>query len=335
MVKRTRSPSPARIIHYNEYPRESRLGRLRRRLSSLIGYMRQPQQDTINVNIPNAVIKHHSDTFDLIMDTNKQMNILHLHDVSVHSPIETVEIERIIADSRFDVNPLSEGAYGQTQILTIRPNIQLVSKKFSQYNAYILAQREQDVHMHVYQNVTEHERRHFTIPIRVDHASFRQTCYTLQSFAGDGVTMHKYMHNNPRVSEIVKMRLREELLTALIALVKCGVQHNDIKPNNILVTTRNKIILIDFGLGLRIEPFATKEFSVLGENGKSFSYTASNIMYFRKDVLNRALLISGDTHDVLRMLTFLVWDHTYAYNSLLKQMARMYNKRHVHFPWTQ
>lgn len=63
----------------------------------------------------------------------------------------------------------------------------------------------------------------------------------------DGCTLKEFLATNPPVA--VKRRLFSELLEAVNCLHKRGVVHNDLKPQNILVTNNgNSLKLIDFGL---------------------------------------------------------------------------------------
>ena len=63
----------------------------------------------------------------------------------------------------------------------------------------------------------------------------------------DGCTLQEFLATNPAAS--VKRRLFSELLEAVNCLHKRGVVHNDLKPQNILVTNNgNSLKLIDFGL---------------------------------------------------------------------------------------
>ena len=63
----------------------------------------------------------------------------------------------------------------------------------------------------------------------------------------DGCTLQEFLATNPPVA--VKRRLFSELLEAVNCLHKRGVVHNDLKPQNILVTNNgNSLKLIDFGL---------------------------------------------------------------------------------------
>ena len=63
----------------------------------------------------------------------------------------------------------------------------------------------------------------------------------------DGRTLAAFLAENP--SAAMRERVFEQLLQAVAYIHRCGVVHNDIKPENILVTRAdNDVRLIDFGL---------------------------------------------------------------------------------------
>jgi serine/threonine protein kinase len=63
----------------------------------------------------------------------------------------------------------------------------------------------------------------------------------------DGRTLAAFLAENPATA--MRERVFEQLLQAVAYIHRCGVVHNDIKPENILVTRAdNDVRLIDFGL---------------------------------------------------------------------------------------
>lgn len=98
-------------------------------------------------------------------------------------------------------------------------------------------------------------RREYELSIGCDHPHLVHI-YTIENLpfgAGlvmeyiEGRTLDKYLTENPSKKE--RNRIFSELLSAVGYLHKRGVIHNDIKPENILVThTDNSLKLIDFGL---------------------------------------------------------------------------------------
>ena len=62
----------------------------------------------------------------------------------------------------------------------------------------------------------------------------------------DGCTLTEYLAENP--GKAARERIFEQLLSATAYLHKAGVLHNDLKPDNILITrTNHDVRLIDFG----------------------------------------------------------------------------------------
>lgn len=63
----------------------------------------------------------------------------------------------------------------------------------------------------------------------------------------DGRTLHEFLAENP--TNAMRARVFEQLLNAVAYIHRCGIVHNDIKPENILITRAgNDVKLIDFGL---------------------------------------------------------------------------------------
>ena len=63
----------------------------------------------------------------------------------------------------------------------------------------------------------------------------------------DGRTLQEFLTENP--TQAMRARVFEQLLDAVAYMHRNGIVHNDIKPENILITrTGNDVKLIDFGL---------------------------------------------------------------------------------------
>lgn len=63
----------------------------------------------------------------------------------------------------------------------------------------------------------------------------------------DGCTLNEFLAGNP--SPALRKRVLMQLLSAVAYIHRCGLVHNDIKPENIMITRAdNSVRLIDFGL---------------------------------------------------------------------------------------
>ncbi|TFK42042.1 kinase-like domain-containing protein [Crucibulum laeve] len=71
-----------------------------------------------------------------------------------------------------------------------------------------------------------------------------------------------------RVPVKTVVSVTEQMLSALEHVHKCGFVHRDIKPENLLysLTDPSKIMLIDFGISLRIKPGPPKKYDPLKES---------------------------------------------------------------------
>jgi serine/threonine protein kinase len=99
-------------------------------------------------------------------------------------------------------------------------------------------------------------RREFELALDVEHPNIVHL-YTLEHIAPygvaivmeyvDGRTLEQFLAENPTPS--MRCRAFEQLLQAVAYIHRRGLVHNDIKPENILITrTDNDVKLIDFGL---------------------------------------------------------------------------------------
>lgn len=141
-------------------------------------------------------------------------------------------------------------------------------------------------------------RREFELAIDVEHPNIVHL-YTLENIAPygvaivmeyvDGRTLGDYLRESPSRRE--RQRIFSELLMAVEYLHKRGIVHNDLKPDNILISrTSDTLKLIDFGLAdsdaeyamrtLGCTPrYASKELRTRGEvDARSDIYSLGVIM---------------------------------------------------------
>ncbi len=73
-----------------------------------------------------------------------------------------------------------------------------------------------------------------------------ETAYMVMSFV-EGQTLKQRIGGSGAMSDETAMPIFYQLLDALETVHKAGILHRDIKPDNILLTTGNFVVLIDFG----------------------------------------------------------------------------------------
>jgi formylglycine-generating enzyme required for sulfatase activity/predicted Ser/Thr protein kinase len=88
-----------------------------------------------------------------------------------------------------------------------------------------------------------------------------QTAYFVMDFV-EGETLRERVTREGRLNQERALPLMQGLLDAVEEVHRAGLLHRDIKPDNVLIETGGKVVLIDFG--------SAKEF----EDGKTLSQTA-------------------------------------------------------------
>ncbi|TPV55425.1 bifunctional protein-serine/threonine kinase/phosphatase [Aestuariibacter sp. GS-14] len=80
----------------------------------------------------------------------------------------------------------------------------------------------------------------------VESDEYRSTFYTLTEYL-DGQTLRQHLLDNGQATVKQVREWAAQLVTALTALHRKGILHQDIRPENILLTHTGRLVLIDFG----------------------------------------------------------------------------------------
>lgn len=80
----------------------------------------------------------------------------------------------------------------------------------------------------------------------IDVFEEHQTAYMVMEYV-KGETLKEKIQRDGFMNELPAMLLTTQLLDAVSEIHKKGVLHRDIKPDNILITSENRVVLIDFG----------------------------------------------------------------------------------------
>lgn len=101
-----------------------------------------------------------------------------------------------------------------------------------------------------------------------DYFQENNTCYIVMEFL-EGTTLKDYMKNHGGVLEAETVfSMMEPVIRSMIQIHEQGVIHKDISPDNIMLTNRNKVKLIDFGAAQRRE---NKGFTAINAYKERFS----------------------------------------------------------------
>ncbi len=93
------------------------------------------------------------------------------------------------------------------------------------------------------------------------------TAYIVMEFI-DGVSLKDYLkQNGGKISVDQALRMTEPLLRSLSLIHKSGIIHRDISPDNIMITKKGEIKLLDFGAARGVSPDGTKSMSVQLKHG--------------------------------------------------------------------
>ena len=93
------------------------------------------------------------------------------------------------------------------------------------------------------------------------------TAYIVMEFI-DGVSLKDYLkRKGGKISVDQALRMTEPLLKSLSLIHKSGIIHRDISPDNIMITKKGEIKLLDFGAARGVSPDGTKSMSVQLKHG--------------------------------------------------------------------
>ncbi len=97
------------------------------------------------------------------------------------------------------------------------------------------------------------ELRHPNLPRVTDHFEDDGNVYLVMDYIY-GKRLDEVVIQNDRLSEEKTLDLAQQLLDALAYCHGQGVIHRDVKPQNVIVTSRGRAVLVDFGLAKLVSP---------------------------------------------------------------------------------
>jgi serine/threonine protein kinase len=102
-----------------------------------------------------------------------------------------------------------------------------------------------------------------------DYFEANGTAYLVMNYI-EGVTLHSYLKSSGgRIDEVKAMSVFMPVLDALKEVHAVGVLHRDISPDNLLVSTMGRVVLIDFGAARQSMGEKNKSMSVIMKAGFS------------------------------------------------------------------
>lgn len=142
-------------------------------------------------------------------------------------------------------------------------------------------------------------RREYELSIGCDHPHIVH-CYTLEESLPmgcgivmeyiEGRTLEEFLKEKPSKKEL--KRIFSELLSAVEYLHKRGIIHNDLKPDNILISrTDNSLKLIDFGLADSDMEYALQRLGCTKEYASPELLNRHNMIDARSDIYSIGIIL--------------------------------------------
>lgn len=98
--------------------------------------------------------------------------------------------------------------------------------------------------------------------------------YLITNYIPDSINLSEYLRYNPNITILMKLFIIKQIVEGFFELHKNEVVHMDIKPDNILITSKLKIKIIDFG------------FSCINKNKFCYQKRKGSANHISPDVLN-------------------------------------------------
>ena len=103
---------------------------------------------------------------------------------------------------------------------------------------------------------------HPNIVRATDFFEVNGTAYLVMDYV-DGMSLEEYLGKGGRIDEGLALQIMIPVLDGLREVHKAGILHRDIKPNNIYLTERGNVILLDFGSARQVLGEETRSLSVM------------------------------------------------------------------------
>lgn len=118
--------------------------------------------------------------------------------------------------------------------------------------------------------------------------------YIMEEFLS-GETLRDRLNREQRLPERVTMMIGEQLLQALIIVEGAGLVHRDVKPENIMLLSDGRVVLLDFGIARHLTlPSLTADIALFGP--MTVGYAApEQIKNEKRKICNRTDLFAWAT----------------------------------------
>tara|TARA_B110000977_G_C11091322_1_gene497058 strand:- start:5934 stop:6578 length:645 start_codon:yes stop_codon:yes gene_type:complete len=152
----------------------------------------------------------------------------------------------LVCDNRENIKLIGKGAYGT---IFLRNNV--VIKIATD------AKEERTKHLDLWYSLPTSCRKYFVRPLKLPPdckvTSKKYSLHAMEFFKG--TNMHDYVILNVGLGNISLVeKALTELKKAILCMWKSGYIHNDLHMQNVLVSSAQKIKIIDFGLSEKVSP---------------------------------------------------------------------------------